>query len=163
MIVNNVTRHIHEGFMRLALDEARCASSAGEVPVGAVLVLGDVVLAKAANRCIGDHDPSAHAEINALRAAGVATSNYRLAGSTLYVTLEPCVMCAGAIVNARVATVVFGCPDPDAGAAGSVANLLDTPFLNHRCDVVSGVLEDPCRALLKEFFQQRRVSRSVQS
>ncbi len=146
----------HAAWMRRALAEAERASRIGEVPVGALVVMGDRLLAAASNSCVGDHDASAHAEINALRAAGAALGNYRLPGAILYVTLEPCIMCAGAAVNARVDTVVYGCADPDAGAAGSVANILQTPFLNHRCDVVAGVLEEECRALLRDFFQERR-------
>ena len=143
-------------FMQLALDAARGAAAAGEVPVGAVLVRGDTVLAVAANRPIAGHDPTAHAEIEALRAGGQALGSYRLGGTTLYVTLEPCVMCASAIVHARVARVVFGAWDPKAGMAGSVGDLLRHPRLNHRPEVVGGVLEAECGALLREFFAERR-------
>ncbi len=143
-------------WMQLALDQAVAAAGRGEVPVGAVLVRDNRLLASAGNRCIGDRDPSAHAEINALRAAGQRLGNYRLPGCVLYVTLEPCCMCAGALVHARVARVVYGCADPDAGAAGSACNLLQTPFLNHQCDIVSGVLEPECRDLLRDFFGARR-------
>lgn len=145
-----------EYWMRLALAEAVRAGDRGEVPVGAVMVAGDQLLAGAGNSCIGDNDPCAHAELNVLRAAGAALSNYRLSGTTLYVTLEPCVMCAGALVNARVERVVYGCADADAGAAGSIANVLQTPFLNHRCAILAGVLEGPCRELLQAFFRRRR-------
>jgi tRNA(adenine34) deaminase len=142
--------------MRAALDEARRAADAGEVPVGAVVVVDDHAVAAAGNACIGENDPSAHAEIVAIRRAGAAIGNYRLTGTTLYATLEPCIMCAGAIVNARIERVVYGCADPEAGGAGSVVNILQTPFLNHRCDIVAGVLELPCRELLTAFFDARR-------
>ena len=126
-------------FMRLALEAARGAEDAGEVPVGAVLVQGDAILAVTANRPIAAHDPTAHAEIEALRAAGKALGSYRLGGTTLYVTLEPCVMCASAIVHARVARLVFGAWDPKAGACGSVWDLTRDPLALHQVDVVGGV------------------------
>jgi tRNA(adenine34) deaminase len=143
-------------FMRLALDAARSARAAGEVPVGAALVRGDSVLAVAANRPIAGHDPTAHAEIEALRAGGRALGEYRLTGTTLYVTLEPCVMCASAIVHARVSRLVFGAWDPKAGAAGSTIDVFALPAMNHRVDVFGGVLMDECGALLAEFFAARR-------
>jgi tRNA(adenine34) deaminase len=143
-------------FMRLALEAARGAASAGEVPVGAVLAQGDTVLAVGANRPIAGHDPTAHAEIEALRAGGRALGSYRLGGATLYVTLEPCVMCASAIVHARVARLVFGAWDPKAGAAGSTVNVFSMPHLNHRVDVFGGVLMEECGALLTSFFAARR-------
>src|SRR3954466_5550615 len=143
-------------FMRLALEAARGAEAAGEVPVGAVLVQGDVILALAANRPIAAHDPTAHAEIEALRAAGRALGSYRLGGSTLYVTLEPCVMCASAIVHARVARLVFGAWDPKAGAAGSTVNVFTLPSMNHRVDVFGGVLMEESARLLSSFFEARR-------
>ena len=143
-------------FMRLALDAARGAEAAGEVPVGAVLVQADTVLAVAANRPIGAHDPTAHAEIEALRAGGRALGSYRLGGTTLYVTLEPCAMCAGAMVHARVRRLVFGATDPRAGAAGSVINIVQHPALNHRIECAPGVLADKCGAQLREFFAGRR-------
>ena len=146
----------HLAWMRIALAEAERGAVAGEVPVGALIVSDGQLVAVGRNTCIGAHDASAHAEINALRAAGAALGNYRLPGATLYVTLEPCVMCAGAIVNARLDAVVYGCADPAAGAAGSIANILQTPFLNHRCDVLAGVLETECRAILQNFFRDRR-------
>jgi tRNA(adenine34) deaminase len=147
----------HERFMRIALDEARRAREAGEVPVGAVVVAADAVVATGFNQPIGATDPSAHAEIVALRAAARAFGNYRLAGTTLYVTVEPCLMCVGAIVQARVATVVYGARDPKGGA---VRSLLDpnTMPLNHRFESVEGVLAEDCRALLQEFFRSRRES-----
>ena len=143
-------------FMGLALDAARGAQAAGEVPVGAVLVQGDSVLAVAANRPIAGCDPTAHAEIEALRAGGRALGSYRLNGTTLYVTLEPCVMCAAAIVHARVGRLVFGAWDPKAGAAGSTTNVFGLPSMNHRVDVFGGVLMDECARLLSDFFAARR-------
>jgi len=143
-------------FMRLALESAAGAAAAGEVPVGAVLAQGDAVLAVAANRPIEAHDPTAHAEIEALRAGGKALGGYRLSGTTLYVTLEPCVMCASAIVHARVSRVVFGAWDPKAGAAGSTVNVFAMPHLNHRVDVFGGVLMEECAKLLGDFFAARR-------
>jgi len=143
-------------FMRLALEAARGAEAAGEVPVGAVLAQGDAILAVAANRPIGSHDPTAHAEIEALRGGGKTLGSYRLSGTTLYVTLEPCVMCASAIVHARVARVVFGAWDPKAGAAGSITNVFTMPSMNHRVDVFGGVLMEECGRLLNGFFAARR-------
>jgi tRNA(adenine34) deaminase len=143
-------------FMRLALEAARGAQAAGEVPVGAVLVQGDRLLSVAANRPIGAHDPTAHAEIEVLRAGGKALESYRLSGTTLYVTLEPCVMCASAIVHARVARVVFGAWDPKAGAAGSTTDVFAMPHQNHRVDVFGGVLVEECGQLLSSFFVARR-------
>src|ERR1700704_1978715 len=143
-------------FMRLALEAARGAEAAGEVPVGAVLVQGDAGLAGGANRPIAGHDPTAHAEIEALRAGGQTLGSYRLNGTTLYVTLEPCVMCASAIVHARVRRLVFGAWDARAGGAGSITNVFTLPGLNHRVDVFGGVLMDDCARMLQEFFAQRR-------
>jgi tRNA(Arg) A34 adenosine deaminase TadA len=143
-------------FMRLALEAARGAEQAGEVPVGAVLVQGDAILAVAANRPIAGHDPTAHAEIEALRAGGKTVGSYRLNGTTLYVTLEPCVMCASAIVHARVARLVFGAWDPKAGAAGSTTNVFTMPSMNHRVDVFGGVLMEESARLLNAFFVARR-------
>ncbi len=145
----------HDDFMRLALDEARQARDQGEVPVGAVLVRDATVVASSRNQPIATCDPTAHAEILALREAARTLGNYRLPGSSLYVTMEPCLMCVGAIVHARVETVVYGVPDPKAGA---VRSLLDpgTLPLNHRFQVVEGVLADECRALLQDFFRARR-------
>ncbi len=142
--------------MCLALEAAHGARSAGEVPVGAVLVQGDSVLAVAANRPIAGHDPTAHAEIEALRAGGRALGGYRLNGTTLYVTLEPCVMCASAIVHARVARLVFGAWDHKAGAAGSTIDVFALPSMNHRVDVFGGVLMKECAELLSGFFADRR-------
>jgi tRNA(adenine34) deaminase len=143
-------------FMRLALDAARGAEAAGEVPVGAVLVRGNAVIAAAANRPITGHDPTAHAEIEALRAGGQALGGYRLGGTTLYVTLEPCVMCASAIVHARVSRLVFGAWDPKAGAAGSTIDVFKLPHMNHRVDVFGGVRMEECAELLSRFFEARR-------
>jgi tRNA(adenine34) deaminase len=143
-------------FMRLALDAARGAETAGEVPVGAVLVRGESVLAVGANRPIAACDPTAHAEIEALRAGGQALGSYRLNGTTLYVTLEPCVMCASAIVHARVSRLVFGAWDPKAGGAGSITNVFGLPSLNHRVDVFGGVLMEESARLLSDFFAARR-------
>lgn len=142
--------------MHRALDQARQAGAVGEVPVGAVLARGSEVLAEGGNRVIRDSDPSAHAEVVALRAAGQAVGNYRLAGTTLYVTLEPCAMCAGALVHARVERVVFAAFDPRVGAGGSVFNLLDSPHLNHRCLISAGLLTDEAGELLDDFFSERR-------
>lgn len=143
-------------FMHLALAQARSAADSGEVPVGAVIVKSGEVIASGANRPIAQHDPTAHAEILALRRAGEALSDYRLLDTTLYVTLEPCIMCASAIIHARVQRVVFGAWDPKAGAAGSVMNVFTTPQLNHRVDVFGGVLIEECANLLSEFFRARR-------
>ncbi len=143
-------------FMHDALAQARAARDAGEVPVGAVLVRGDQVIAAGANRPIASHDPTAHAEIEVLRAAGRSLQSYRLADTTLYVTLEPCVMCAAAMVHARVRRLVFGAWDPRAGGAGSITDVFALPGLNHRVDVFGGVLMDECAQLLQEFFAQRR-------
>jgi tRNA(adenine34) deaminase len=143
-------------FMRLALEQANEARAAGEVPVGAVLVSADRVVASGANRPIALDDPTAHAEIEALRAGGRALGSYRLTGTTLYVTLEPCPMCAMAIVHARVRRLVFGAWDPRAGGAGSVTDVFALPGLNYRVDVFGGVLMEECGSLLREFFAERR-------
>src|SRR5688572_28862081 len=131
----------HEPFMSLALDEARKAQAAGEVPVGAVVVAGGEVIGAGFNQPISSHDATAHAEIIALRAAAARVGNYRLTGSTLYVTVEPCLMCVGAMVHARVGTVVFGAPEPKAGAIVSMTNAHELAGLNHRLQVIGGVLE----------------------
>lgn len=142
--------------MRRALDLARHAEQAGEVPVGALVVLNDEVIGEGWNQPIVSHDPTAHAEIVALRAAAAHIKNYRLADTTLYVTLEPCAMCAGAIVQARIARVVYGAADPKAGAAGSVFNLLESALLNHRAQITGGVLAVECGEMLRKFFEVRR-------
>jgi tRNA(adenine34) deaminase len=145
-----------EDFMRIALEEARVAAEAGEVPIGAALVVAGSVISRAGNRTIRDCDPTAHAEIVAMRAAARAISNYRLVGAELYVTIEPCAMCAGALVQARIARLVYGAEDPKGGAVRSCFSLLDHPALNHRLDVVSGVLADDCAAVIQSFFASRR-------
>jgi tRNA(adenine34) deaminase len=145
-----------EKWMQHALTLAARAEQAGEVPIGAVLVLDDALIAEGWNQPILAQDPTAHAEIVALRSAAVRLGNYRLPGSTLYVTLEPCAMCAGAIVQARVARVVYGAADTQSGAAGSVFNLLAAPALNHRAEVIAGVLGEVCGQQVKAFFKQRR-------
>lgn len=143
-------------WMRAALAQARVAEQAGEVPVGAVLVRNGEVIACGSNAPIAGHDPTAHAEMAALRAAALLLGNYRLDGCTLYVTLEPCAMCSGAMLHARLPRVVFGAQDPKTGAAGSVVNLFAEPLLNHQTQVQGGVLADECGALLQDFFRQRR-------
>jgi tRNA(adenine34) deaminase len=145
-----------ETFMRRALELADVAKVSSEVPVGAVLVHEGHVIAMGYNQPIGSHDPTAHAEIVAMREAGKLLENYRLEDTTLYVTLEPCPMCASAIVHARVRRVVFGAWDPKAGGAGSIVNIFTLPELNHRVDVFGGVLEAQCGALLSEFFAGTR-------
>jgi tRNA(adenine34) deaminase len=142
--------------MRLALAEAARAEAQGEVPIGAVLLRDDALIAVGANRPIAANDPTAHAEIEALRAGGRALGSYRLTGTTLYVTLEPCVMCAAAIMHARISRVVFGAWDPRAGAAGSLINVFALAALNHRVDVFGGVLMEDCSSLLDRFFASRR-------
>jgi tRNA(adenine34) deaminase len=145
-----------EMFMARALDLARSAAARGEVPVGAVVVRDGQIIGEGANGPIGSHDPTAHAEILALRRAGAAVGNYRLPGATLYVTLEPCTMCAGAMVHARVERLVFGAPDPKSGAAGGVFDIVRSPRLNHRLEVTGGVLGEACGELLRAFFRDRR-------
>ena len=142
--------------MARALWLAQQAAAAGEVPVGAVVVRDGVVLGEGANGPIGGHDPTAHAEIVALRAAALTAGNYRLPDATLYVTIEPCTMCAGALVHARIGTLVFGTREPRAGAIVSTANVLDNAGLNHRIGVVEGVLAAQCADLLQRFFRARR-------
>jgi tRNA(adenine34) deaminase len=145
-----------EGWMRRTIDLAALAKAEGEVPVGALVVRDDVVLGEGWNRPIAAHDPTAHAEILALRAAALAAGDYRLGGATLYVTLEPCPMCAAAIVHARIARLVFGAWDPRQGAAGSAFNLVESDAMNHRVDTLGGVLSAECGALLRGFFAGRR-------
>ncbi len=145
-----------ERWMRAALDAARGCEASGDVPVGAVIVRGDEVVATGGNRREADADPTAHAEMVAIRAAAGSLGNWHLDGCTLYVTLEPCAMCAGALVLARVDRVVFGASDPKAGFAGSLGNLLADPRLNHRPGVTGGVLGAECGDLLRAFFRERR-------
>lgn len=144
--------------MAVALEQARAAEAAGEVPVGAALFVGDELIVTAQNRVLRDHDPTAHAEVVALRAAGKLLENYRLLGATLYCTLEPCAMCAGAIIHARLGRLVYGALDPKAGADGSVLAVLNHPQLNHQLPVTGQVLAEEAGALLREFFQKRRRS-----
>ncbi|MFQ5882463.1 MAG: tRNA adenosine(34) deaminase TadA [Candidatus Methylomirabilales bacterium] len=146
----------HLPWMKIALEEARRAGEADEVPVGAVLVRDGVVLASAHNRSIALRDPTGHAEVLVLRAAGERLGNYRFPGATLYVTLEPCVMCAGALVHARVACLVYGAADPRGGGVESLYRILEDPRLNHRVKVVAGVRVEEYKALLREFFLARR-------
>lgn len=148
-------------FMALALEQAREAGAAGEVPVGALVVLDGAVIGWGFNQPILRSDPTAHAEVVALRAAASALGNYRLPGSTLYATLEPCAMCAGAIMHARVARVVFGARDPKTGVAGSVIDLFAETRLNHHAQVEGGVLGDACGSLLSSFFAARRSRRDM--
>jgi tRNA(adenine34) deaminase len=143
-------------YMALALAEARAAAEAGEVPVGAIVVLEDRVLARAGNRTITDCNPTAHAEIVALRAAAQAAGNYRLPGAALYVTAEPCAMCAGAMIQARIARLIYGCDDPKGGAVRSCFAVLDHPALNHRVRVSPEVMAEECAGILHEFFASRR-------
>ena len=145
-----------EKWMSLALEQARKAEEEGEVPVGAILVKDGLLIAKAHNQPISSNDPTAHAEIQLLRAAGKKLKNYRLTGTSLYVTLEPCAMCLGAIMHARVEHVVFGAYDPKTGVCGSSENLMDAKCFNHKINLVSGVLENESKQLLKNFFNSRR-------
>jgi tRNA(adenine34) deaminase len=146
----------HDRFMRTALECARQAASAGEVPVGAVVVQDDRVIGEGFNQPIASHDPTAHAEIVALRAAAQSVGNYRLTDATIYVTVEPCLMCVGAMIHARVRLVVFGAAEPKAGALQSMTNAHELTGLNHRLSVIGGVLADESRELLQQFFQARR-------
>ncbi len=143
-------------FMEAALAEARLAAERGEVPVGAVVVADGRIVARAGNRTIADCDPTAHAEIIALREAAKATANYRLLGASLYVTIEPCAMCAGAMIQARIARLIYGADDAKAGAIRSCFSILDHPQLNHRVEVTPGVRADEAAAVLRDFFAARR-------
>jgi tRNA(adenine34) deaminase len=143
-------------FMRQALDQAHNAWALGEVPVGAIVVKDGQVIATGFNQPIGTHDPTAHAEIMALRAAATILGNYRLPGCEMFVTLEPCAMCAGAMIHARLARVVFGASDPKTGACGSVVNLFEQNQLNHHTQLTGGVMAEECGILLKDFFAERR-------
>lgn len=142
--------------MRAALDAAEQALRAGEVPIGAVVVLDGRIIGTGFNQPIGSVDPTAHAEVVALREAARRVGNYRLTGATMYVTVEPCLMCVGALVHARIGMLVYGTPEPKAGAVRSAVRALEHPSLNHRVVVVDGVLADECRALVQQFFQERR-------
>ena len=147
---------LDEKFMRAARAEAKVAASVGEIPVGAVVVQNGEAIGAGLNRSIQDTDPTAHAEIVAIRAAAQAEQNYRLSGATIYVTLEPCAMCVGAMIQARIARLVFGAYDEKAGAAGSVFDLADNRQLNHRMEVNGGLQDQECAAMLKKFFESRR-------
>lgn len=151
-----VERPAHEVLMRAALDLAAQAGQAGEVPVGAIVVLDGEVIGRGFNRPISTMDPTAHAEIVALRDAGQRAGNYRLSGAQLYVTVEPCAMCAGAMMHARIATLIYGAPEPRTGAIESAMRMQDHDAFNHRFTVVSGILAADCRALVQEFFRERR-------
>lgn len=145
-----------EAFMRQALEEARAAEREDEVPVGAIVVLEGAVIGRGRNSVIRSSDPTAHAEIVALRQAAAAIGNYRLVGATLYSTVEPCAMCAGAIVHSRIARLVYGASDPRAGAIVTHFGICSTDFLNHRVKVEGGLLEDDCKAVIQSFFRQKR-------
>jgi tRNA(adenine34) deaminase len=158
-MLNSLMNHTADSdlaFMRAALDEARDAERRGEVPVGAVVVFDGHIVARAGNRTITDCDPTAHAEIVALREAALRVSNYRMPNATLYVTIEPCSMCAGAMIQARIARLVYGADDPKGGAAHSCFAMLDNPHLNHSVQVTPGILADESAALLRDFFALRR-------
>ncbi len=147
-------------WMRLALEQARLAAQAGEVPVGALVIKDGEILGQGHNRTLLDNDPTAHAEVVALRQAAGRVGNYRLVGCVMFATIEPCAMCAGAMVHARLAKLVYGAADPKAGAAGSVVQVLNHPSLNHKMEVTSGVLEQECAEMLRQFFRDRRASPS---
>ena len=146
--------------MQLALQLAQAAAQAGEVPVGAIIVKDGVVIGRGGNAPIGNHDPTAHAEIVAMREAAKHLGNYRLIDCTLYVTLEPCAMCCGAIQHARITRLVYGASDPKTGACGSIINIMAEPKLNHHTKVIDGVLAEECGAVLTDFFRQRRLNKS---
>ena len=150
-------------FMWLAMEQARAAEATGEVPVGAIVVAADgvTVVGRGWNRVITDSDPTAHCEMVALREAGRAEGNYRLTGCTLYCTLEPCAMCAGAILHARIGRLVYAARDPKAGACGSVLSVMNHPALNHRVEVVEGVLAEECGTMLSDFFRRKRANAST--
>ena len=147
-----------ETFMRAALEQAQLAWNEGEVPVGAVVVKDGVIIGRGYNQPIGRHDPTAHAEIAAMRQAAEALGNYRLPGCELYVTLEPCVMCSGAMMHARISRIVYGAPDPKTGACGSVIDVFQEPRLNHHATTEGGLLADDCAGMLKRFFAARRAA-----
>ena len=152
----NNTQQIDLKFMQLALELASTAKDKDEVPVGAVVVLDQKVIGEGHNRTLADRDPSAHAEIIALRSAAQALENHRLPDASIYITLEPCAMCAGAILQARLSRVVFGAHDPKSGAAGSVVDILQNEKFNHRCEVQGGILSDECGRMLQKFFASKR-------
>ncbi|MGH9595693.1 MAG: tRNA adenosine(34) deaminase TadA [Edaphobacter sp.] len=148
-------------YLRAAIAEAHAAEANGEVPVGAVIVHNDQIIGRGQNRVLCDNDPTAHAEIVALREAGLALKNYRLEDCTLYATLEPCAMCAGAILHARISRLVYAAPDPKAGACGSVLSVMNHPQLNHKVEVTAGLLAEECGQMLTNFFLERRGKNSV--
>ncbi len=152
------TNNTDQSYMQLALQLAQAAAQAGEVPVGAIVVQNGVVIGRGSNAPIQNHDPSAHAEIIAMREAARYLGNYRLVDCTLYTTLEPCAMCSGAIQHARITKLVFGASDPKTGACGSVIDLMNEPKLNHHTEVVGGILAEECGEILSSFFKQRRKS-----
>jgi len=156
VLVNDESESLNLFWMQRALELAQKAESLGEVPIGAVLVKDDQIIGEGYNAPIGQHDPTAHAEIMALRDAAQHIGNYRLLNTSLYVTVEPCVMCAGALIHARVKEVVFGASEPRTGAVGSVFDILQSNTLNHRVDVRGGVMVDECASLMQQFFKQRR-------
>lgn len=147
---------LDQQYMRMAIEQAQLAAQSGEVPVGAVLVKDGQVISKAFNKPIANHDPSAHAEMLALREAALAEENYRIPGSTLYVTLEPCAMCSGAMLHARIDRVVYGASDPKTGAAGSVLDIFASKQVNHQTSVEGGIMSEECGQLLRDFFKGRR-------
>ena len=147
---------LDQQYMRMAIEQAQLAAQSGEVPVGAVLVKDGQVISKAFNKPIANHDPSAHAEMLALREAALAEENYRIPGCTLYVTLEPCAMCSGAMLHARIDRVVYGASDPKTGAAGSVLDIFASKQINHQTSVEGGIMSEECGQLLRDFFKGRR-------
>ena len=147
---------LDQQYMHMAIEQAQLAAQSGEVPVGAVLVKDGQVISKAFNKPIANHDPSAHAEMLALREAALAEENYRIPGSTLYVTLEPCAMCSGAMLHARIDRVVYGASDPKTGAAGSVLDIFASKQINHQTSVEGGIMSEECGQLLRDFFKGRR-------
>ena len=147
---------LDQQYMLMAIEQAQLAAQSGEVPVGAVLVRDGQVISKAFNKPIANHDPSAHAEMLALREAALADENYRIPGSTLYVTLEPCAMCSGAMLHARIDRVVYGAQDPKTGAAGSVLDIFSSKQINHQTSVQGGIMSEECGQLLRDFFKGRR-------
>ena len=147
---------LDQQYMRMAIEQAQLAAQSGEVPVGAILVKDGQVISKAFNKPIANHDPSAHAEMLALREAALAQENYRIPDSTLYVTLEPCAMCSGAMLHARIGRVVYGAPDPKTGAAGSVLDIFASKQINHQTSIEGGIMSEECGQLLRDFFKGRR-------
>lgn len=157
-LTRNMPAETDTEWMKLALEEAKAAAASGEVPVGALVISHGQIVGRGNNRNLRANDPTAHAEIVALRDAAARIGNHRLSGCTLYATIEPCAMCAGAMIHARIARLVYGAHDPKAGAAGSVLEVINHPRLNHKMDITTGILEEPCAELLREFFQERRKS-----